>query len=143
MMDLPSEKRGCHRTGFAKKCRALVVKGTCERWVQIQGKNPNTGEDINRSQCIDDWSFLLSIEHSQQQRQAGAAIESARNEAVKSAEAQTAATREAAQAQARATDVFVQSARAMLAVAAQTAQIVDRIPLPMNGAGRPQIAHQD
>lgn len=138
-MDLPSEKRGCHRTGFTKKCRKLVLGGLCERWVQIQGKNPNTGEDINRSQCIDDWTFLLSMEHSQQQRQTGAAVESARNEAVKSAAAQVEATKENTQAQARATEVFVQSARAMLSVAAQTAQIADRID-----AVRPnQITHKN
>lgn len=136
MLNLPNEKRGCHRTGFAEKCRKLVLDEVCERWVQVQGKNPNTGEDINRSNCIDDWSFLLQMEHSQQQRQTGAAIESFRNETVKAAEAQG-----------KATEVCVQMARAAIAVAAQSVQATHRIeqalPRPVNGAAQAQIAHQD
>jgi hypothetical protein len=81
-VDLPDKDRGCHRTGFTKKCLSLVTKGTCKRWLQIQGKNPNTGEDINRSNCIDDWTPLLLMENSQMQRQTGAAVESFRNEMV-------------------------------------------------------------
>ncbi len=82
-MDLPSKARGCHHTGFTKKCHALVTKGICERWMQVQGKNPNTGDDINRHGCIDDWGPFLLIENSQMQRQTGAAVESFRNEMVK------------------------------------------------------------
>jgi hypothetical protein len=79
-MDLPEKGVGCHRTGFEKDCRALVVDGRCKRWMQIQGANPNTGEQMNRSMCVDDWGPFLQMETSQQVRQAGAAIESHRNE---------------------------------------------------------------
>lgn len=80
---LPDEKIGCHHTGFAKKCRALVSSGKCGRWIQVVGTNPNTGESVNRYDCVDNWIPILLIENSQQTRQAGAAIESFRNEMVK------------------------------------------------------------
>lgn len=47
------------------------------------GKNPNTGEEINRFDCAVSWLPMLLIEGSQQTRQAGSAIESFRNEMVK------------------------------------------------------------
>lgn len=79
---LPPEKVFCHHTGFTKRCRSLVSSGRCNRWLQIAGKNPNTGEDVNRYDCIDNWTPMLLIENSQQQRQTGAAVESFRNEVV-------------------------------------------------------------
>ena len=47
------------------------------------GKNPNTGQDVNDFDCAISWLPILLIEGSQQTRQAGAAIESFRNEMVK------------------------------------------------------------
>lgn len=47
------------------------------------GKNPNTGEDVNRFDCAVSWLPMLLIEGSQQTRQAGSAIESFRNEMVR------------------------------------------------------------
>ena len=83
-MDLPPSDMGCHRTAFKESCRTLVTreKNCCKRWIQIQGTNPNTGEQINRFDCVDNWGPLLQIENSQMQRQTGAAIESFRNETV-------------------------------------------------------------
>ena len=49
------------------------------------GKNPNTGLDVNEFSCAISWMPMLLIENSQQTRQAGAAIESFRNEVVKEA----------------------------------------------------------
>ena len=69
----------CHQTGFTKSCRELVVDEKCDRWMQVQGNNPNTGEAINQSKCVDDWVPLLLIENSQMQMQTGAAVESLRN----------------------------------------------------------------
>lgn len=83
MSTLPPDKKRCHHTGFKKSCRGLVTKGYCDRWMHIQGTNPNTGESVNESKCVDDWMPLLTIENSQQQRQTGAAVESFRNEMVK------------------------------------------------------------
>ena len=46
--------------------------------------NPNTGEEVDDWSCAVTWLPSLMIENSQQQRQTGAAIESFRNETVKS-----------------------------------------------------------
>lgn len=93
-MDLPPKERGCHCTGFARKCRDLVVSEQCGRWMQIQGNHPNTGEKINRSMCIDDWTPILLMENSQMQRQTGAAVESFRNVAAEAAVALVGAVQE-------------------------------------------------
>lgn len=78
----PDERVMCHRTGFEKSCRDMVVNKRCPLWMQIAGANPNTGEPINGYGCADAITPLLIIENSQQQRQTGAAIESFRNEMV-------------------------------------------------------------
>jgi hypothetical protein len=82
MESLPDDKVMCHHTGFEKSCRDMVINGRCRKWVQIQGANPNTGELVNKWDCADAWLPLLLIENAQQTRQAGAAIESFRNETV-------------------------------------------------------------
>jgi hypothetical protein len=61
-------------------CRGL----DCAWFIQVRGKNPNTGEDVDEWGCATAWQPILIIENSQQQRQTGAAIESFRNEVVKS-----------------------------------------------------------
>lgn len=71
----------------------------CMWFMQIQGKNPNTGEDINDWGCSIAWMPVLMIENSQQQRQTGAAVESFRNEMVKSNEVSQRILLEAAQSQ--------------------------------------------
>lgn len=75
-------KANCPLDGF-KPCRQLE----CAWFLQIQGKNPNTGEDINDWGCSMGWLPVLMIENSQMQRQSGAAIESFRNEMVKANDA--------------------------------------------------------
>ena len=58
----------------------------CAWFIQIRGKNPNTGDDIDEWGCAQAWLPVLMIENSQQQRQTGAAVESFRNEMVKANE---------------------------------------------------------
>lgn len=58
----------------------------CNWMTQIRGSNPNTGTEIDEWNCAITWLPLLIIENSQQQRQTGAAVESFRNEMVKSNE---------------------------------------------------------
>lgn len=74
-------KPNCPLNSFAP-CKQL----DCAWFLQIQGKNPNTGEDVNDWGCSMAWLPILLIENSQQQRQTGAAVESFRNEMVKSNE---------------------------------------------------------
>ena len=56
----------------------------CSWFTQIRGMNPNTGEEIDDWGCAVTWLPTLMIENSQQQRHTSSAIESFRNETVKS-----------------------------------------------------------
>jgi hypothetical protein len=62
-----------------------LVQGECKQlecawFVKIAGKNPNTGQDVEEWNCAVSWLPMLLIENTQQNRQAGAAVESFRNE---------------------------------------------------------------
>lgn len=83
MDQLPPKDRKCHRTAFEKSCRELVCSGSCDRWMNVQGRHPQDGVVINQYKCIDDWMPLLLIENSKLLNEVGAAIESFRNETVK------------------------------------------------------------
>lgn len=74
-------KNQCPLNGF-EPCKQL----DCAWFLKIRGQNPNTGEDIDEWGCSMAWLPVLMIENSQQQRQTGAAVESFRNEMVKSNE---------------------------------------------------------
>lgn len=56
----------------------------CSWFTQIRGINPNTGEPVDEWGCAVTWLPMLTIENSQQQRHTSAAVESFRNEVVKS-----------------------------------------------------------
>lgn len=71
----------CPYTAFSKTCRELCM--SCPKFVHIQGTNPQTGEHVDRHGCSDSFIPMLLIENSGQQRQTGAAIESFRNEMVR------------------------------------------------------------
>jgi len=58
----------------------------CNWFTQVRGTNPNTGQEVDEWACAITWLPMLLIENSQQQRQTGAAVESFRNEMVKSNE---------------------------------------------------------
>jgi hypothetical protein len=74
-------KANCPLDGF-KPCRELE----CAWFTKVQGKNPQTGVDIEEWACAIAWLPVLMIENSQMQRQTGAAVESFRNEMVKANE---------------------------------------------------------
>jgi hypothetical protein len=71
-------KDNCPLNGF-KKCK----KFNCAWFIQIKGKHPQTGEEVDEYGCAMAMMPLLMIENSRQTNQAGAAIESFRNEMVK------------------------------------------------------------
>lgn len=58
----------------------------CNWFMQVRGKHPQTGEEVDEWNCAVTWLPVLLIENSQQQRQTGAAVESFRNEVAKSSE---------------------------------------------------------
>ena len=74
-------KANCPLDNF-NPCRQL----DCAWFMQIRGTNPNSGEPVDEWGCSMAWLPMLMIENSQQQRQTGAAVESIRNEMVKSNE---------------------------------------------------------
>ena len=74
-------KANCPLDGF-KPCRQLE----CAWFMKIRGNNPNPGEEVDEYGCSMAWMPMLMIENSQQQRSTGAAVESFRNEMVKSNE---------------------------------------------------------
>lgn len=72
-------KANCPLDKF-KPCRQT----DCAWFTEIRGNNPNTGAEIGEWGCAIAWLPVLMIENSQQQRQTGAAVESFRNDMVKS-----------------------------------------------------------
>jgi hypothetical protein len=75
-------KSNCPLDNF-NPCRQME----CAWFIKVVGKNPNTGAEVEDWGCATAWLPILSIENTQQQRQTGAAVESFRNEMVKSNEA--------------------------------------------------------
>lgn len=75
------QKQNCPLNKF-EPCKELE----CAWFMQLRGVNPNTGKDIDEWGCSMAWLPILMIENSQQQRQTGSAVESFRNEMVKSNE---------------------------------------------------------
>jgi hypothetical protein len=82
---LPDKNILCPATQFTRTCRELC--GDCPKFVHIAGVNPNDGQPVNKFGCVDSFLPMLLIENSQQQRHTGAAVESFRNEMVRSTEA--------------------------------------------------------
>lgn len=74
-------KTNCPLNSFAP-CKELE----CAWFMKVVGTNPNTGKEVEEWGCAMAWLPMLMIENSQQQRQTGAAVESFRNEMVKSNE---------------------------------------------------------
>lgn len=74
-------KDNCPLNGF-KKCKQFK----CGWFVQMKGNNPNDGKEIDEYACAIAWLPMLLVENAMQSRQAGAAIESFRNEMVKANE---------------------------------------------------------
>ncbi len=81
MNNKPDPDVTCPYTGHKDLCKQHYTN--CPKWIQVMGKNPNTGEDMNQWACADTWMPILMIENSQMQRETGAAVESFRNEVVK------------------------------------------------------------
>lgn len=76
----PGEVCPFHGKDVSKVCHR------CPLYVLVRGKNPNTGEEVDEWACSLAWTPILLVENSQQQRQTGAAVESFRNEMVKTNE---------------------------------------------------------
>jgi hypothetical protein len=74
-------KNQCPLNNF-EPCKQL----DCAWFLKIAGKDPQSEKEIDEWGCSMAWLPILMIENSQMQRQTGAAVESFRNEMVKSNE---------------------------------------------------------
>jgi hypothetical protein len=75
-------KNGTFCPLIKKDCAGL----TCAWYTRVQGYDVNTGNQVDSYECAISWLPMLLIENSGQQRSTGAAVESFRNEMVKSNE---------------------------------------------------------
>jgi hypothetical protein len=75
-------KNGTFCPLIKKDCVGL----TCAWYTRVQGYDVNTGNQVDSYECAISWLPMLLIENSGQQRSTGAAVESFRNEMVKSNE---------------------------------------------------------
>jgi hypothetical protein len=78
-------KNGTFCPLIKKDCVGL----TCAWYTRVQGYDMNSGSQIDNYECAISWLPMLLIENSGQQRSTGAAVESFRNEMVKSNEVNT------------------------------------------------------
>jgi hypothetical protein len=74
-------KANCPLDGF-NPCRQLE----CAWFLKISGKDPQSNKEVDEWGCSMAWLPIMMIENSQQQRQTSSAVESFRNEMVKSNE---------------------------------------------------------
>lgn len=78
-------KANCPLNSFAP-CKELE----CGWFLNVRGKNPNTGEERDEWGCAVAWLPIMTLETAAMSRQTGAAVESFRNEMVKANESTTA-----------------------------------------------------
>jgi len=71
---------------FCPLLKKDCVQLQCNWFIQVRGKDMNTGKDIDNWGCSIAWLPHLLIENANQTREAGAATESFRNEMVKASE---------------------------------------------------------
>lgn len=74
-------KPNCPLNGF-EPCKQL----DCAWFMKIQGKHPNSGQDVDEWGCSMAWLPVLMINMAKEQHGTGAAVESFRNEMVKANE---------------------------------------------------------
>ena len=77
----PPKNLNCHRC-LPKKVPMSKVCPTCDLWVQLRGKDPNTGQDIDQWGCTDKWLLTGLLEIAKMSLSNAAATESFRNEVV-------------------------------------------------------------
>jgi hypothetical protein len=71
---------------FCPLLKKDCIENKCAWYSHVRGFNPNTGQEVDEAACTVSWIPMLMIENSQQQRSTSAAVESFRNEMVKSNE---------------------------------------------------------
>jgi len=75
-------KNNCPLNGF-EPCKMF----DCAWFVHMRGTDPNTGKEVDEHSCAISWMPMLLVENALHTRQTSSAVESFRNEMVKSNEA--------------------------------------------------------
>jgi len=75
----PLLKDACIEDGSIKDGKLV----SCNFWVKLRGKDPQTGDTVDDGDCAINWIPMLLIENNKVNYESGAAIESFRNEMVK------------------------------------------------------------
>ena len=73
----------CHHTGFRDTCEEHQKH--CPKYIYLRMRDPQSKQEIDEYGCSDTFDAKLKIEQARETRSVGAAIVSARNEAVTSA----------------------------------------------------------
>jgi len=72
-------KPGTYCPLLKKNC----IQHKCAWYTQVRGLNPNTGAEVDEWACAIAWMPMMAIEVAQKENQTGAAVESFRNEVVR------------------------------------------------------------
>lgn len=67
--------------------KGKCIEARCMWWIQLRGTNKNTGKEIDEHGCAVAWLPMLMVENANEQRQTAAAVESLRNENIRSEDA--------------------------------------------------------
>lgn len=59
---LPDDKTMCHRTGFEKRCKDMVVNCNCRAWVRIKGRHAETDAPLDLYDCADHWGPQIQMQ---------------------------------------------------------------------------------
>lgn len=71
---------------FCPLLKKECIKHNCAWFMEVRGTDPNTGREIDEWACAQAWVPMLLIENTKEQRHTAAAVESFRNEMVRSNE---------------------------------------------------------
>lgn len=71
------------RGDFCPLIKEKCIQDKCMFWTKLVGYHPQTGAPIDEWDCAIVWAPILLVENAQKMREAGAAVESFRNEVVK------------------------------------------------------------
>lgn len=80
---LPDKNVSCHLTGHTKRCRAIVESCICPKYMELKGKNPQTGEDMSNWGCSDTFLPFIHLQTDMHSIQLVAAMENQTNEMYK------------------------------------------------------------
>jgi len=68
---------------FCPLIKKECIKDKCAWYMRVRGTNPNTGDPIDEAACAVAWMPYMAMDITQKTNQAGAAVESFRNEVAK------------------------------------------------------------